>query len=176
MEAASSWTPWTRSRRSTWGQKNIHRLDTRPALKLWRGLHAKKARADHGPANDIARRHPAAKDALHVALSWKGLGRLASEWCSMHPAKRDTWADFQITRIAVIEANLIRSALRTWKHWCAWCLEQGEDPLQPTGAAPVAFLCTAAQTRQARHAPRTVPTTRFNHLRWIATNMGAPCG
>ena len=91
----------------------------------------------------------------------------------MHPAKRDSWADLQITRAAVIEANTIRSAPRAWKHWCAWCLEQGEDPLQPTRAAPVAFY-TAAQKRQARHAPRTVPTTRFNHLRWIATNMGAP--
>ena len=79
VEVASSWTLWTKSRRSTRGQKDIHRLGTRPALKLWRGLHAKKSRADQGPANDTARMRSAAKDALHVAFSWKGRGRLASE-------------------------------------------------------------------------------------------------
>ena len=121
-------------------------MDTRPALELWlwRSLHAKKARADQGPSNDTARRRSA--DALHVALSWKGRGRLASEWCRWHLAKRDSWADLQVARIAITEATAIRSALRTWKHWCAWCLEQGEDPLQPTGAAPVAFLYAASQT------------------------------
>ena len=36
------------------------------------------------------------------------------------------------------------------------------------------FLCAPAQTKRARQVPRTVPTTRFNHLRWIEANMGAP--
>ena len=36
------------------------------------------------------------------------------------------------------------------------------------------FLYTSSQTKRARQVPKTVPTTRFNHLRWMETNMGAP--
>ena len=145
--------------------------DTRPALKLWSGLRSRKVRADQGLASDTTRRRSAAKDALHIALSWKGQGRLAREWCRLHPAKRDAWVDMRIMRIAITGANTVRSALRTWKHWCAWCLGQGEDPLNPTEAAPVTFLYTPAQIRRARQVPKTVPTTRFNHLRWITWGL-----
>ena len=129
-----------------------------------------KARADQGPANDIARRRAAAKDALHLALSWTGRGRLAREWCRLQPARRDAWVEMRITRVAITDANTIRSAIRTWKHWCHG---QEEDPLDPTDAAPVTFLYAPAH-RQAQRVPETAPTTRFNHLSWLGAYMGAP--
>ena len=121
-------------------------MSTRPALKLWGGLHAKKARADRGPANDIARRRPAAKDALHVALSWKGHGRLANERRSVNPAGRDSWADLQVTRIAVTEAN-------TYNSFCSAHME--------------ALVCLASRARRGspsayRGCPSSLPTTQLH--------------
>ena len=95
--------------------------DTKPAFKIWRSLQNKKARADQGPANDSARRRAAVKDGLRLALSWKERGRLAREWCRLQPTRRDTWVEMQTARIAITDAGTIRSAIRTWKHWCAWC-------------------------------------------------------
>ena len=167
-------TLWTKSRHRGTGRMAAHIQDTRPALKLWRCFRSRKLRADQGLANDTARRRLAAKDALHIALSWKEQGRLAREWCSLHPTKRDTWVEMHIMRIAIAEASTVRSALRTWKHWCAWYLDQGEDPFNPTEAALATFLYTPARTKRARQVPKTVPATRFNHSRWIEANMGAP--
>ena len=43
---------------------------------LWAGLRAKRPRADEGLDQDRARKRAAAHDALHIALAWKGQGRL----------------------------------------------------------------------------------------------------
>ena len=90
VEVASSghWILWTKHRRGGSSQSTVHRVDRRPPRTLWRGFHTRKALADQAPANDSARRRSAAKDALHVALSWKGRGRLAREWCALPPATR----------------------------------------------------------------------------------------
>ena len=98
VEVASSWALWTKSRHRGTGPMAIHRQDTRPAFKLWRGLRSRKVRADQGLANDTTRRRSAAKDALHIALAWKEQGRLAKEWCGLHPTKRDNWVEMHITR------------------------------------------------------------------------------
>ena len=119
-------------------------------------------------------RRAAAKDALRLALSWVQRGRLAREWCGLHPTRCDAWVEMQAARIAITSASTIRSAIRTWKHWCIWCQAHGEDPLDPTNAAPTTFLYAPIQANQALRVPRTAPTTRFNHLRWLATCTGAP--
>jgi len=146
VEVATSWALWIQSRRRGTVQMTTPRKSKVPPT-IWRGLRAKKARADLGPANDFARRRAAANDALRLALSWKGRGRLAGAYRELQPAKREGWLNLQVIRVARTEANTILSAMRTWKHWCAWCLEQGEDPLAPSEAAPVAFLYASSQTR-----------------------------
>ena len=172
VEVSSSWTLWIQNRRcgDKLGAKQLSRLP----VKLWRGLRTRKARADQCPANDSVRRRSAAKDALHVALSWESSGRLASEWCQLDPSTRDAWFSLQIARIATAGARTIQSAMRTWKHWCAWCCEQKDDYLRPSTPAPVAFLYAASTTTKTQgQVPRTLPTTRFNHLRWIEANLGS---
>ena len=173
VEVTTSWALWIRNRRLSAVQMTTHSKPKAPP-KIWKGLRARKARADLGPANDLARRRAAAKDALRVALSWKGRGRLAGIYCGLQPTKRDAWLKLQTDRVARTEANTILSAMRTWKHWCAWCLGQDEDPLSPSEVAPTAFLYAPTQTRTPLHVPRTVPVNRFNHLRWIETHLGSP--
>ena len=116
VEVASSWALWMKSRRNPGGRMPTRSHDTKPAFKIWRGLPNKKARADQGPTDDNARRRAAAKDALHLALSWKERGRLAREWCRLLPTRRDAWVEMQIARIATTDVNTIRSAIRTWRH------------------------------------------------------------
>ena len=45
-------------------------------------------------------------------------------------------------------------------------------------AAPLAFMHAVVHSKKAKDAkdrvPRTVPTTRFNYLRWVEANLGAP--
>ena len=79
VEVASSWALWIKSRHDTRGRMSSIPHDTKPAFNIWRGLRNKKARADQGAANDSMQRRAAAKDALHLALSWKERGRLAAE-------------------------------------------------------------------------------------------------
>lgn len=148
---------------------------SRQPVRLWRGLRTRRNRSDQGPASDLIRRTSAAKDALHVALSWKTAGRLAIEWCKTDPCRREAWVRLQITRIASTEVCTIQSAMRTWKHWAAWCDRNGEDFLRPSTSAPSMFLYSAnLVSRTAGRVPRTLPTTRFNHMRWIETNLGSP--
>ena len=174
VEVASSWVLWIKSRHDTRKRMSSIPRCTKPTFKIWRGLRNKKARADQGPANDSVQRRAAAKDALHLALSWKERGRLAREWCRLQTARRNAWVEMQTARIAITDASTIPSAIRTWKHWCAWCQAQGEDPLDPTDAAPATFLYAPTQANQALRVPKTAPTTRFNHLRWLETCTGAP--
>ena len=108
-EVPSSWTLWTRSRRR--GARSSQ-TSVVPA-RLWRGLRARRDRADQGPASDSIRRRSAAKDTLRVALSWKNSGRLAKEWCQTDPSRRDGWFVLQMTRTATTEARIIQSAMRT---------------------------------------------------------------
>ena len=75
VEVSSSWTLWIKNRQC--GSKLGARQLSRPPIELWRGLRTRKARADQGPENDSVRRRSAAKDAVHVAISWKSFGRLA---------------------------------------------------------------------------------------------------
>ena len=173
VEVASSWTLWTKKRRC--GALPSAGPTLRLPARLWRGLRSRRDRADQGPANDSVRRQSAAKDALHVAVSWKGAGRLATEWCQTDPSRRDGWFRLQITRIAATEARTIQFAMRTWKHWGAWCHAQKEDFLRPSTAAPALFLyAESTATRTAGRMPRTLPTTRFNRMRWIEANLGSP--
>ena len=160
VEVASSWALWIKSHHGTRGRMSSKPRDTKQTFKIWRGLRHKKARADQGPANDSMQRRAAAKDALHLALFWKERGRLAREWCRLQPARRDAWVEMQTARIAITDASTIRSAIRTWKHWCTWCQAQGEDPLDPTDAAPTTFLYAPTQANQALRVPRTAPIQR----------------
>ena len=49
------------------------------------------------------------------------------------------------------------------------------DFLRPSAAAQVAFLyATSTTTKTQGQVPQTLPTTRFNHLRWIEANLGSP--
>ena len=173
VEVATSWALWIQTRQRRKVQMTAPRKP-KVSPKIWRGLRARKSRADLGPANDSARRRAAATDALRLALSWKGRGHLAAAYCELQPTRWEAWMSLQVTRVAQTEANTILSAMRTWKHWCAWCLEQSEDPLAPSDAAPVAFLYASSQTRASLHAPRTIPAKRFNHLRWISAHLGSP--
>ena len=110
---------------------------------------------------------------LHY-VSWKERSCLARECCRLQPTRRDAWVEMQVTRIAITDANTIRPTIRTWRHWCAWYQDRGEDPLDPTDAAPATFLYAPTRTKQAQRVPRTALTTRFNHLRWIGAYTGAP--
>ena len=76
----------------------------------------------------------------------------------------DSWFRLQITRIAATEARTILSAMRTWKHWGAWCYAHEEDFLRPSASAPALFLYAASAATRATERPRTLPTTRFNHM------------
>ena len=173
VEVPPSWVLWTANRRC--GALPKAEPTLRLPVRLWRGLRSRRDRADLGPANDSIRRQSAAKDALHIALSWKSSGRLAAEWCQMDPSRREGWFRLQITRIAATEARTIQSAMRTWRHWGAWCHAHTEDFLRPSVSAPALFLYAAcAATRATGRMPRTLPTSRFNHMRWIETNLGSP--
>ena len=69
----------------------------------------------------------------------------------------------------------IRSCRRTWQHWRLWRSSEGEDPLAASAAAPLAFMRAVVHSKKAKdRVPRTVPTTRFNYLRWVEANLGAP--
>ena len=74
VEVPSSWTLWVQ-RRQIANRPTLQRPVRAPA-KLWRGLRSQKPRQGHGPREDLARRHSAARDALNIALSWKGRGRM----------------------------------------------------------------------------------------------------
>ena len=173
VDVASSWTIWMQGRRATppFPGKPV---TAAPQARIWRGIRTLRARADKGPAHDRALRSNVAKDVLHLALSWKNRGRLAREWGALHPDRRDAWIHIQTARIAVTDAATMRSTLRTWKHWCAWCQAQGEDPLDPSGAAPTLFLYAPTCAGRALHVPKSAPMTRFNHLRWLETCAGSP--
>ena len=174
VEVPSSWTLWITNRRC--GAPSIAKQLSCPPVKLWRGLCTRRARADQGPANDSIRGRPAAKDALHVALSWKRSGRLAKVWCQTDPSRRDGWFGLQVTRIATTEARTIQSAMRTCGNTGAHGALHMRTEDHPSAAAPVAFLYAASTTTKTPgQAPRTLPTTRFNHLRgWIEANLGSP--
>ena len=174
VEVPSSWTLWVKSHHDAKQQGSAKLHNDKPTSRIWRGLQRGKHKRDQGPTNDAVQRQAAAKDVLRIALSWKERGRLAVEWCRIHPTKRDAWVDMQIARIATTDANTIRSAIRTWRHWCAWCQAHTENPLDPTDAAPAAFLYAPTQTGHPSQVPKTAPTTRFNHLRWLETFAGAP--
>ena len=169
VEVPSSWTLWVQRPQNASGSRPER--SSRAPAKFWRGLRPQKPRQGQGPSEDLARRRSAARDALNVALSWKSRGRKAAEWCSLPAARRDDWFQRQLSRIAVTEARTIHSALRTWKHWCAWCSEHGEDSLQPTETAPVAFLYATASLRKSGQLPKTLPTTRFNHMKWLESTL-----
>ena len=172
VEVPSSWTLWVQRPRSA--IKPQAQQPGRAPAKFWRGLQAQKLRQSQGPKDDFVRRQSAARDALNLALSWKGRGRMAGEWCSLPVTRRDDWFQRQLARIAGTEARTVHSALRTWKHWCAWCSQHGEDSLQPTGTAPMAFLYASASQKQGNKLPKTLPTTRFNHMRWLESALGSP--
>ena len=172
VEVPSSWTLWVNRLRSTSGP--LTRQPARAPAKFWRGLRSQKLRQGQGPGDDLARRHSAARDALNLALSWKSRGRMAREWCSLPATHRDAWFQRQLSRIAVTEARTVYSALRTWKHWCAWCSEHGEVSLNPAVTAPMAFLYAATGLRKSSQLPKTLPTTRFNHMRWLESTLGSP--
>ena len=170
----STWALWMQCRPGGAGRPPTSAPAYRAAAS-WTGLGTKNPRKDDGPVHDLARRQAAAKDALHEALSWKGRGRLGVEWGALDEAKRHAWTILQITRISNAEAKTIRACLRTWQHWKLWCTAQGEDPLASSEAAPAAFLHALVHpTKNQKQVPRTVPATRFHHMKWIVANMGAP--
>ena len=105
VEVPSSWTLWVQRRQNA--NRPLPRQAVRAPVKLWRGLRSQKPRAGQGPKEDLARRHSAARDALNIALSWKGRGRMAGEWCSLPASRRDDWFQRQLARIAVAEARTI---------------------------------------------------------------------
>ena len=170
----STWALWKQCRPGAKERPAVTGAATQ-VVQCWTGLRSKRPRKDEGPLNDNARRRAAAKDALHEALSWKGRGRLGREWSALEQGKMDTWMNLQITRIANADAKTIRSCLRTWQHWKVWCANQGEDPLMSSEAAPAAFLHALVHaTKRQMQVPRTVPATRFHHMKWIVANLGAP--
>ena len=170
----STWALWTQCRPGSINRP-ASRTPAPRATTSWTGLRSRHPRKDDGPLHDLDKRQSAAKDALHEALSWKGRGRLGIEWKALGEAKRDAWVNLQIARISNAEAKTIRSCLRTWQHWKLWCTEQGEDPLASSEAAPAAFLHALVHpSKNQRQVPRTVPATRFHHMKWIVANMGAP--
>ena len=172
VDVTSSWSLWMKAHRKTPVPWSNGPRDKKTPSRIWKGLANRKHHTNKSPAVDGMRRHQAAKEVLHLALSWKGRGRLGREWCALQPQRRDAWTSMQIARIATTDVATIRSALRTWKHWCAWCQTQGEDPLDSPEAAPAMFL--HSPVGKGLHVPKTAPTTRFNHLRWFATVAGAP--
>ena len=116
VEVPSSWALWIKSHHGAKGWMSSRPRDSKPTLKIWRGLQNRKPRKDQGPANDSIQRQTAAKYVIRIALSWKERGRLAIEWCQLHPARRDAWVEMQTARVAITDASTIRSAIRTWKH------------------------------------------------------------
>ena len=174
VEVPSRWALWIKRHHDAKGRVSSRPRDSKPTLTIWRGLQNRKPRKDQGPANDSIQRQTAAKDVIRIALSWKERGRLAIEWCQLHPTRRGAWVEMQIARVAITDASTIRSALRTCKHWCTWCQAHKEDPFNPTDTAPATFLYAPTQANQSSRGPKTAPTTRFNHLRWLETCAGAP--
>ena len=147
------------------------------APRAWRGVQRARQPRSEAPAADAERRRQVAAEALRVACSWGTAGALSQELKSVPSTQREAWRQRQVERLMEFEAGSIRSAMRTWSAWRAWCSASGVSELSPRAGAVQEFMCTPMRRDVVRRdlplAP-SVPLTRWNALRWVFEHLGSP--